>query len=245
MDLTEGTLLGGRLRYDQPKDGWRTGIEPVLLAAAIPARPGDRVLEAGTGAGAGLLCLMARVPGLLAAGIEHDPAMTALARANLAANAMTATIHEADVATAPDLGPVDHAFANPPWHDPAGTPPAGARRILAKQRDGKGLAAWIGPLSAALGSRGTLTLVLPATMAAETCALLLDRGLGRITLCPLWPRTGAAAKLLLVQARLGQPDTRIAPGLVLHKAEGGYTAAADALLRGPEALPMELAAAFP
>ena len=60
MDTTEGTLLGGRVRYAQPARGYRTGIEPVLLAAAVPAVPGQAVLEAGTGAGAALLCLAAR-----------------------------------------------------------------------------------------------------------------------------------------------------------------------------------------
>ena len=61
---TDGHLLGGRVSYAQPREGFRSGIEPVLLAAAIPARPGEHVLEGGSGAGAALLCLAARVPGL-------------------------------------------------------------------------------------------------------------------------------------------------------------------------------------
>ena len=70
MDVTEGHLLGGRVRYAQPRVGYRTGIEPVLLAAAVAARAGERVLEAGCGAGAGLLCLAARVPGITGLGVE-------------------------------------------------------------------------------------------------------------------------------------------------------------------------------
>ena len=54
MEVTQGHLLGGRVRYAQPRSGFRSGIEPVLLAAAVPARPGERVLEAGSGAGAAL-----------------------------------------------------------------------------------------------------------------------------------------------------------------------------------------------
>jgi tRNA1Val (adenine37-N6)-methyltransferase len=52
MVTTEGHLLGGRIRYRQPDTGFRSGLEPVLLAASVPARPGEHVLEAGTGAGA-------------------------------------------------------------------------------------------------------------------------------------------------------------------------------------------------
>ena len=86
METSAGTLLDGRLHHAQPTAGHRTALEPVLLAAAIPARPGERVLEGGTGSGAALLCLAARVAGLYAVGIERDAAMAALARDNMAAN---------------------------------------------------------------------------------------------------------------------------------------------------------------
>ncbi len=92
METTDGYLLGGRVRYAQPKAGFRSGIEPVLLAAAIPARPGEHVLEAGTGAGAGLLCLAARVPGLTGVGIERDPGLTAIAAANGVANGFSGSL---------------------------------------------------------------------------------------------------------------------------------------------------------
>ena len=75
-------LLDGRVRHDQPAAGHRTGIEPVLLAASIPARAGARVLEGGAGSGAALLCLAHRVPGIIGLGLEIDPALAAIASAN-------------------------------------------------------------------------------------------------------------------------------------------------------------------
>src|SRR6516225_6201355 len=74
-DLTHGHLLDGRVRYAQPRRGFRSGIEPVLLAAAIPAVPVSRILEGGSGAGAALLCLAARVAGVQGLGIEQDPTL--------------------------------------------------------------------------------------------------------------------------------------------------------------------------
>ena len=68
------------MAHEQPKLGHRTGIEPVLLAAFVPARAGDSVLEGGTGSGAGLLCLTVRVADLRAVGVERDPEMAVLAR---------------------------------------------------------------------------------------------------------------------------------------------------------------------
>ncbi len=87
---SDGTLLGGRLIYRQTQAGYRTGIEPVLLAASIPVRPGERVAEGGTGAGAGLLCLAARVPGLVGLGLEIDPGLVEAARGNITANGFAA-----------------------------------------------------------------------------------------------------------------------------------------------------------
>jgi tRNA1(Val) A37 N6-methylase TrmN6 len=232
------TLLGGRVAYRQSADGYRTGIEPVLLAACVPARSGDRVIEAGTGAGAGLLCLTQRVPGVRGVGVELDAATAALARENLTANRRhQIEIVTADVTAAP-LGPAfDHAMANPPWHDNAGTPPGEPRRMLAKQAEAGLLEAWIAALARALGPRGTLSLILPAARLAAATTALSHWDCPEITLLPLWPRQGVPAKLLLLQGvRGGKGACKLLPGLVLHEANGKFTAAAEAVLRGGSAI---------
>ncbi|MGB7263813.1 MAG: methyltransferase, partial [Albidovulum sp.] len=81
-ELTEDGFLGGRLRISQPRDGYRAAMDPVLLAAAVPARAGDTVLELGCGAGVASLCLASRVPGLALTGLELQSGYAALARAN-------------------------------------------------------------------------------------------------------------------------------------------------------------------
>ena len=118
-DTTEDHLLGGRVRLRQPVAGQlRAGLDAVLLAAALPARPGQRVLEAGCGSGAAMLCLAARVPGLALLAVERDAGMAALAAENAALNGQAAEVvtgDVADLALARRLGPWDHAMANPPY----------------------------------------------------------------------------------------------------------------------------------
>ena len=58
---TEDKLLDGRVTFLQPRHGYRVAIDPVLLAAAVPARSGDRILDLGSGTGAASLCLAARL----------------------------------------------------------------------------------------------------------------------------------------------------------------------------------------
>lgn len=232
MELTEGTLLAGRVRYWQPREGYRTGIEPVLLAAACPARAGERVLELGTGAGAALLCLGARVPGVRGAGVELDPALAALARRNLAANGMDCiAVAEADAAAFEADAPFDHAMSNPPWHDPASTasPMPGRRR--AKQAGSGLLAAWCRAAARALRPGGTFTLALPAALTGQAFAALAEAGLGAPALFPLWPREDRPARLVLVQARSNaRGSARVLPGAVLH-AGAGWSAWAEGVLR--------------
>ena len=96
--LARNAFLGGRVQLWQPREGYRAGIDPVLLAATVPAQPGQRVLELGCGAGPALCCLGVRVPGLALTGIEVQPAYAALARRNLSENGLSGTVIEADIA---------------------------------------------------------------------------------------------------------------------------------------------------
>ena len=238
-ETTTGTLLDGRVRYAQPAEGFRSGIEPVLLAAAIPARAGQRVLEAGSGAGAALLCLAARVPDITGVGVEVDPALAALATANATANGMAGLrFVAADMAHLPELGLFDHACANPPYHPGGGTPsplPARARAKMAPE----GLpATWITTLARHLRPRGTVSLILPAAAVPASLAALTAAHCGSAALLPLWPRAGLAAKLVILHAvRGGRGPFRLLPGLVLHAAQG-FTDAAQSILRGAVALPL-------
>lgn len=237
-DVTEGHLLDGRVRYAQPRRGFRSGLEPVLLAAAIPARPGDHVLEGGTGAAAGLLCLATRIAGVTGIGIERDPALAALAERNLATNGLTGlAIVVGDVTTTAPSRVFDHAFANPPWNDPADTrSPDGSRRA-AKQAVPGLLATWIAALAAPLRPRGTLTLILPPARLREVFSAANEASCTPAALFPLWPKPDRPAKLVLFHAiKLGRSRCVFHSGLVLHDRADTFTREAEAILRGAQAL---------
>jgi tRNA1Val (adenine37-N6)-methyltransferase len=236
MEVTDGTLLGGRVRHAQPRTGHRTGLEPVLLAAAVPARPGERVLEGGTGSGAALLCLAARVPGLRGVGVERDPAMAALARTNAAANGFDIEVLEGDIAALRPDGVFDHALANPPWNDRGTASPEPLREAAKRGVPGL-LALWAARLAAPLRNRGTLTLITAAAALSAGLAALGAAGCGSAVLLPLWPRAGQPAGLVILQGiKGGRGPCRVLPGLVLHAEGGGFTPEADAVLRAGAAL---------
>lgn len=240
MIVTEGTLLDGRVRYRQFSEGHRSGFEPVLLAAAIPAQAGQKVLETGTGAGAALLCLAHRVAGLTGIGVEISAPLATLANENFKINGFTAMSCTEGDALAPNVPPdFDHVFSNPPWHDAAGTMSPDAARALAHHAAPELLEAWIAGLAACLKPQGTITLILPAAAFSRATAALRSEKFGAIVLFPLWARAGKPAGQFIIAARRGAktPD-KILSGLSLHHA-AGITPQADAILRA--AAPIVLA----
>src|SRR5437762_9526204 len=96
-EFTEDAFLGGRLRLRQPRSGHRAGHDAMLLAAATPARPGDRVVDFGAGVGAAGLAVAKRVPGVGLVLVELDAVLAGLARGNVASNAIAADVVVLDV----------------------------------------------------------------------------------------------------------------------------------------------------
>ena len=135
-------------------------------------------------------------------------------------------------------------MANPPWHAANSTRSNNPARDTAKAAQPGLLQVWIRALAATLRRRGTLTLILPCTQLGQACAALRQADCAEIALLPLWPRQGVPAKLMVLQAvRQGRGPDRVLPGLVLHRPDGGYTPAAEAILRGGAALPIPRGAA--
>ncbi|MFT8417424.1 MAG: methyltransferase [Acetobacter sp.] len=237
---SHGTLLRGRIAYSQFQQGYRTGLEPILMAAAVPARHGQHVLEVGCGAGAGLLCLMHRVPDLHGTGIEKDSETAELARANILANkkeqvsVLAASFPEG----VPEHLRFDHCMTNPPWHATTGTASPEPRRDLARRMGMQTLPLWVKGAASILRHKGTLTLALPTALTDRAVAELSDNGFGGITLYPFWPKTDREARILLVQARLGvKSPARVLAGLTLHEADGAFTPQAREVLENGTALP--------
>jgi tRNA1(Val) A37 N6-methylase TrmN6 len=227
-------FLDGRIIAAQPQDGFQSGSDAVFLAASVPARAGEKILELGAGCGIASLCLMARVAGLDVTGVEIDSKAASYARDNAAANGATARFVVADIFALPsDLKrDFDQVFANPPFHGEGQVSPD-ETRAAALMDNGK-LTDWLKLGLQRTVSGGFFTAILRADRLNEALAALPERGLCAF---PLWPRQGEVAKRAIVQVRKGSnaPFTLL-PGLVLHTESGDWTPEADAVLRRGTAL---------
>jgi len=191
--FTEDAFLGGKLRLRQPKSGHRAGHDAMLLAAATPARAGDRVADLGAGVGAAGLALATRIGGIALVLVEIDPALAALAHDNAAANAVAADVVVLDVTSEPGvfasagLSPdsVDVVLMNPPFNDSTRhrASPDKARELAHMAKDAT-LESWIHAGRRILKSGGVLSLIWRADGLSQVLAAL-ERGFGSLEILPV------------------------------------------------------------
>lgn len=243
-DITEDRLLGGRLTVRQPREGFRIAIDTVFLAAAVPVRAGEKVLDLGCGVGGAALCLLAREPGAQVTGLEMQRGLVALAGENAKANgfegrfsAMLGEVRAAPPRIAP--GGFDHVLANPPYLEEgkASASPKEGKRLADMEGEAR-LADWLKAAVTYARDGGSITFVQRADR-LEPLLAGLQGACGDLVVFPLWAGPGKPARRVLVQAvkRSAKPMT-LASGLTLHAEGGGYTAEAEAVLR--EAAPLRL-----
>ena len=242
--LTDDRLLGGRVRFSQPAHGYRVAVDPVLLAAAVPARPGERVLDAGAGTGAASLCLAARAPDCRIVGLELQRPLQRIASHNVAQNGWDGRVEmvAGDLERPPPrlaAASFDHVMTNPP-HLPAAATSASPnrQRALAHAETSLDLAGWLAACVRMLRSGGRLTLIHRTDRLNEVLAALLGRA-GDVIIFPLWPAAGRPARRVLIQARKdARGPLRLVPGLALHAAGGGFCPWVEEVLREGKALPL-------
>jgi tRNA1(Val) A37 N6-methylase TrmN6 len=236
-NTTCDNFLGGRVTIVQPASGYRAAIDPVLLAACCPAKPGEQILDAGCGVGTAALCVIART-GCRSVGIEVQDHMVVLALKNAGENKPAFEPVQGSILAPPTVvkqASFDHAICNPPYlREGYGT---GIPNPADYESEAP-LADWVDFCCRRTRDQGSVVFIHRADRLDELLALMSAR-LGALAVLPLWPSAGSEAKRVIVGGIKGRrTPLRLLPGLVLHQADGAYTDEADAVLR--DAQPIQL-----
>lgn len=235
-DITEDTVLGGKVTLFQPERGFRAGTDSLMLAAAVNAPAGSHALEIGCGCGGALLPAAWRNKEARFTGLEVDPEMTALAKRGAMANGVAMRVRaetgEASAWVRERENVFDLVFSNPPYFQPGTIKPTGTEKETA----------YITPLTTEEWVKAMLHTAKPKApiilihRAAELAALLyaLDRRAGEITVLPIYSKPGEAAKRILVRARKGlrRGETRLLDPVWQYGADGEVTPFLESVRRG-------------
>ena len=220
--LSQNAFLGGRLSIAQPVNGYRAGIDPVLLAATVPAKPGQTLLDLGCGGGVAALCLGSRVPDVQLYGLEVQSPYAALARQNGDANGLPIHVFEGSVEEAPkalNALSFDHVIANPPYYSRANGTAAEDEGRDQGRAGSASLNDWVCLARKRLKPGGTASFVQDAARLPELLAAF-QSGFGGITVLPIAPRVGRSARLVIVQAQKGSSASfQLLAPLILHEGD--------------------------
>ena len=226
---TQDIFLKGRLTIEQPKAGFRSGSDAVLLAAAAAGFAFKNAIEAGCGAGAALLsvqALCAQQHGRLA-GLEKDDAMAELANGNVHANGFVANIDifMGDILDPPRslTGRFDLVFSNPPFFDDNGAIRDPAPLRQAAYILGAPLQAWIQGMLALCAPKGRMVMIHRADRLPDILDALKGKA-GDIGVYPIRSRAGENAKRVIVSALKGsRAPMRLLAGMDMHPDAGANT----------------------
>jgi len=251
LELSADTLLDGRVTLLQPVKGYRAAIDPVFLAAAVPAKAEETVLDVGVGVGSAALCLAARVAEARVAGIELRRELVRLAVRNAEANGLARRVDfmVGDLVKAPRRlapGSFHHVMANPPFIEAGrGNRSPDEGKAVSNIESSADLEDWLRFCLLMVKPKGSITLIHRADRLDQVLVALAGR-LGEVLVYPLWPGpaslAGAGAgdkpaRRIILRGRKGvATPLRLLPGLVLHEEGGGFTPRAEAVLRGGQGL---------
>jgi len=243
-NVTSDAFLGGRLTISQPADGFRAGLDSVLLGAAVGHSAGD-LLDLGAGVGTASLAALADHEALTATLLELDPEAAALARQNIAANGFTARarVLELDLTAAGRARSAagliaDHfasVIANPPFFE-TGTAPSSSR-AASRHMSPEKLDAWVKSAAAHAAPGGEIIFIHIAERLAPLLQSIEAR-FGGITVLPLTPREGEPAHRILIRGIKGSraPLTLLASRALHTPAGRTFRPEFDAIFRGRDRL---------
>ncbi|MFN7710494.1 MAG: tRNA1(Val) (adenine(37)-N6)-methyltransferase [Holosporales bacterium] len=237
---TRDSLLAGQVILEQPQQGYRVALDPVLLAASLTLKPAQSLLDLGCGVGAVFLCAGFREPTLRSVGLELQPDMASLARRNIQLNGLAA---RASVVVGNALFPpfaphsFDHVVANPPYYEEgASTASPHSQKKISHQLGDGDLMGWVKTALQLVKTRGKITFILPSFRCHELLGEM-SKHLGDIQILPIYAKADRPAERVILSGRKGvRTPLKILPGLVLHESCGAWTPAAREILEAGRGL---------
>lgn len=228
--VTVDTISGGAIEILQREEGYRFGLDGVLLATELPDLPeAPTIVELGAGQGVVALCIASRIDHAAVTAFEVQETLFELLEANIARNELGDRVEaiRGDVRQFQDLlepHSADLVVCNPPYYR------QGERRMsddeeraVARNELEGTLVDFVQAAHYVLDQRGRLKLILPPLRLGDLYAAAEPTDLSFESLRFFHSRRDSDAYLVeALLRRGGAPDVRIRPPLYVYAFEEEY-----------------------
>ena len=219
-EISQDLFLGGQLSIFQPLTGYRAATDPVLLAAACPAKSSDEVIELGCGVGTASFCIFRRIRVSLT-GLEIQENYANLAIENGILNKIPIHVEIGDFRKMPKNiknKNFDQVVINPPYYK-TGTPSKNQGRNQSL-RITNPLSEWVNEGVKRLKPNGWITIINTPENLIEIL-IALSKGTGDIQIKPLASSRDKTANRVIIRAKKGSKGiTKLYTPLITHVSEG-------------------------
>lgn len=229
----------GELKIYQPSAIFKFTIDPLLLAAFLPVRSQETILDLGTGAGVVPLWLTGYRGVRQVVGLELQPEIAALARRNVALNQFDTriTIVEGDLRTPPpELSDrrFDWVVSNPPYWSPVTHQvPTSSLLACAKFELACNLSEVITAAARFCRDRGRVALIHLPERLTDLLSLMRAARLEPKRLCLVHPKPETAPHRVLVEGiKHGRPGLKVCKPFIIHQPDGEFTPEMNAVYQG-------------
>ncbi len=245
LNTTIDTFHDQTFHAVQARDGHRSGVDAILLAATVPPDAPGRVVDFGAGSGVAGMAVANRCSRVSVDLVENDPVTAGLARMgiDLGANVHLAgrmRVIEADITgngvDRREAGLADDAYdvviANPPFNDKGFRPSPNTLKAAAHMMEEDLLENWMRTAAAVSRPAGRLFMILRPQNLRQLLDALAGR-YGAVTIKPVHAKAGKPATRILVSAqKSSKTPLRLLEPFVLHQESGAFTIEADIIFRG-------------
>lgn len=227
-----------QLKIDQSSDGYRYSIDSFLLADFSLLRPGQKIMDLGSGCGIVSLLLASVLPDAKLYGIEIQERLIELSRKNLYLNRDLQNISfvHGDIRNILDyfdMGEFDAVVTNPPYYkigagrlNPEKGKACARHEIVGELKD------FIRAASLVLRPMGSIYIIYTTNRITELFVLLKAFKFEPKLLRLVYPGILKEANNGLIKAvKGGKPGMRVLPPLFLYEKKGQYTEEANAIFK--------------
>ncbi|CAB1068704.1 tRNA(1)(Val) (adenine(37)-N(6))-methyltransferase (EC [Olavius algarvensis Delta 1 endosymbiont] len=228
---TTDSFFDGKIRVMQARRGYRFSIDAVLLAYHAAPRPGEKILDLGTGCGIIALILASRCADLKIYAVEFQAELAELATANVRQNRLEEIISvlptDMKLLTRQiTSGPFDLIVSNPPFYSSgSGRINPDSQRAIARHEIKADLADVLQTTRRMLRTSGRFVTIFSAERTADLLSQMRNENLEPKMIRLIHSNRESDAKLILVEGiKNGRPGLKVVPPLYIYEETGNYTA---------------------